>query len=228
MKKGAVMKGLFLYGASCTADVWALIKETMAEYDNTFVEYPHEIIQNASSITDITRWVYKTYLSSSYDFIVGHSMGGIIALELVANFGFKCERVIIIESNLKPAKEHYRNLMLPGNMKYLGPTIIPMLQSETPYYGDALKRSMQEDFDYTDYVKKIDKPVYAIYGDRGQINYENKINDLCLDEDTIKGMEFSFVKNSCHMPMIENPNELSSIITNIVSTPCHSEKRASF
>ena len=218
------MKGLFLCGANCTVDVWSPLKEIMVGYDLTFVEYPHAIIQTASCISDITRWVYKTYSGSPYDFIVGHSMGGIITLELIANFGFNCEKIIIIESNLKPAKEHYRNLMLPENMKYLGHTIIPMLQSEAPYYGDALKRSMQEDFDYTDTVKKIDKPVYAIYGDRGQINYENKISDLGLDEVIIKHMEFSFVENSCHMPMVENPKGLVSLLTNILSNSLHWQK----
>ena len=106
------MKGLFLYGANCTMDVWTRFKPFFDTPETRFIAYPHSITENARSISDITAWVYETYQNAQpLDFIIGHSMGGIIALQLVTQHAFQCNRIILIESNLKPAKPFYRNLM---------------------------------------------------------------------------------------------------------------------
>ena len=149
------MRGLILYGAKCTVGVWDALKGKLAIQDVTFVEYPHNITEKASSVSDITRWVYAAYGKESYDFILGHSMGGIIGLELAADYKLRCDKVIIIESNLKPARKFYRNLMLPSNMERYGDKIISMIKEESEYYSESLTEKLQEDFDYTNYVRKI-------------------------------------------------------------------------
>lgn len=211
------MRGLILYGAKCTVGVWDALKGELAMQDITFVEYPHDIIEKANCISDITRWVYAAYGKESYDFILGHSMGGIIALELAADYKLRCDKVIIIESNLKPAKKFYRNLMLPSNMELYGDNIISVIKEESEYYKDSLIKKLQEDFDYTDYVRRINSRVYGIFGDRGQRHYDNRISDLCLDDDIAAKIKFRFVKDSCHMPMIENPKELAEITESILA-----------
>jgi len=72
------MKGLFLYGANCTIQVWSEIKRFFSGFDIAYVEYSHDITQNAQCVEDITRWVADKYKDKQFDFIVGHSMGGII------------------------------------------------------------------------------------------------------------------------------------------------------
>lgn len=210
------MRGLVLYGASCTLDVWDFIKDDLLDYDLTYVDYPHEIINTSQNITDITKWVYHTYKNEQYDFVIGHSMGGLIALELVARFNFICEKIILIESNLKPANEFYRNLMLPFNLKKYGDWVIPMIKEESKYYTDNIKKSLQESFDFTGLIRNTHSNVYGIYGDRGKKHYDRRIDDLNLDAETIKKIDFRFASDSCHMPMIENPNELVEIINRII------------
>lgn len=206
------MKGLFLYGLNCRNSIWDKMKHDFSEFDIDFAEYPHEVIKNAKSICDITKWVYDTYKNTKYDFIVGHSMGGIIALELAANHMIQSNCIIFIESNLRPAKEFYRNLMLPSNLELYGTFVMNMIKSESVFCSDALTKSLQEDFDYTSYLKEISCDVFGIYGDRGQENYNGRYDDLCLDEDTRKQITFKFVKDACHMPMVENPKALTSLI----------------
>lgn len=109
-------KDLFLYGINCTVAIWDEVKDGFRDINATFVMYPHEITRNAHHVSDITKWVYETHGNDQFDFIVGHSMGGLIALELVAKYEVKCNSIIFIESKLRPAKEFYRNLMLPANM----------------------------------------------------------------------------------------------------------------
>lgn len=212
------MRGLILYGAYCTLDIWDKLKSELSVHNVTFVEYPHNITEKASDVSDITKWVYATYGNESLDFILGHSMGGIVALELVANFKLRCDKVIFIESNLKPAKIFYRNLMLPSNMEQYGEKIISMIKGESRYYSDSLKEALQDEFDYSDYIMKTtNSKVYGIYGDRGQKYYDNRICDLCLNENIVAKINFRFVEDSCHMPMIENHEALAHIIESILS-----------
>lgn len=210
------MKGLLLYGIYCTRDIWLQVEGLLSDFDIDYVEYPHSLTQSASCVTDITRWVHDTYGGTHYDFVVGHSLGGIIALELAVKFGLSCRQIILIDSNLKPANQFYRNLLTPEHMQAYGNDIVGIMRDEAKYYQEGLKRSLQQDFDYTEYVQMARQDVHAIYGDRGQAGYVNRISDLCLDKSISDKMVFSFVEDACHLPMIENPTALASIVSNIV------------
>lgn len=211
------MRGLILFGAKCTVDVWDKLKSELTIYDVTFVEYPHSITEKAGNVSDVTKWVYENYGKEKFEFILGHSMGGIIGLELVSDFKLSCNKVIFIESNLKPAKAFYRNLMTSCNMDKHGEKVVSMLKGEGKYYSDSLNKALQEEFDYTNYIRKINSEIYGIYGDRGQKGYVNRISDLCLDHDIVSKIEFRFVEDSCHMPMIENHQALAVIIEDILA-----------
>lgn len=210
------MKGLFLYGANCTSQVWSEIKRFFSDFDITYVEYSHDITQNAQCVEDITRWVANKYKDEQFDFIVGHSMGGIIGLELIANYEYTCDKIIFIESNLRPANLFYRNLMTNENMNLYGENILKMISNEAQFYNENLKKSLQEEFDYTEYIKNISNNIYGIYGDRGVSNYDKRIEDLCLDKSISQKIKFIFIENSCHMPMIENPQKLAKMILDII------------
>jgi hypothetical protein len=41
------MRGLVLYGANCTIDIWEAWKREFIEFDLVFVEYPHDILQTS-------------------------------------------------------------------------------------------------------------------------------------------------------------------------------------
>ncbi|HNY60627.1 MAG TPA: alpha/beta hydrolase [Caldisericia bacterium] len=210
------MKGLFLHGVNCTSSIWSQVREYLAGIDADYVEYPHAVTAVANCVSDVTNWVFGEFGSSHYDFVVGHSMGGIIALELVARFNLEFRQIILVDCSLKPANRFYRNLMTEKHMEEYGGTVMQMIQEETPYYQDGLKQSLKEGFDYTQYLKALNQNVYAIYGDRGQKNYPGRVDDLCLDEETLGKIKLLFVENSCHLPMIENPSALAGMISDIV------------
>lgn len=211
------MKGLFLYGIGCTNDIWKDLKDKLKDIDITYVEYPNEITADAENVSDITKWVYEKYGDEKYDFIVGHSLGGIVGLELASAFGLNTGKVIFIDSNLKPAAKFYRNLLTPKHMQEYGKEIIEMFNKEFKHYSKSLIDSVQENFDFTRYIENSKCKIYGIYGDRGVSNYDKRITDLMLNEDVVKSINFYFAEDSCHMPMIENPEGLFDIISAIIS-----------
>ncbi|MFQ9923315.1 MAG: alpha/beta fold hydrolase [Beduini sp.] len=210
------MRLLFLYGVNCTVKIWKDLNPYFKETEIDYVEYPHEITLTAAKVEDLTRWVYTNYGNNQYDAIIGHSLGGIIALQLAAKYKMKCKQIIYLDTNLKPAEEFYRNVMTPKHMELYGAEVLQMFNEERLFYRKELFACIQGDFDYTKELSDITQTVYAIYGDRGVHDYPKRISDLNLPEEALMKLELKFVHDACHMMMIENPEELSTIIKEIL------------
>ena len=210
------MRLMMLYGVNCTKDVWNHIVPYFKNFEIDYVEYPHEITSTAKKVDDITEWVYKNYNQHDYDAIIGHSLGGIIAMQLITKYKMKVDKLIYLDTNLKPANKFYRNLMTQKNMEKYSVSILQILNKERRFYTDELLESIQVDFDYTNLVNEIPQNIYAIYGDRGMPEYPNKIQDLNLSPQTLSNLNLVFIRNSCHMIMVENPKQLSEVIKKIL------------
>lgn len=207
---------MLLYGVNCTKHIWDYINPYLSNFQIDYVEYPHDVTINAKKVDDITEWVYKNYSHQCYDAIIGHSIGGIIALQLIAEYKMKTNKIIYLDTNLKPANEFYRNLMTQKDMEKYGKSIFQMLSEEREFYTAELLKSIQVDFDYTNLVNEISQDIYAIYGDRGIPEYPAKIQDLNLSAQILNNLNLVFIHDSCHMIMVENPEQLSEIIKGIL------------
>lgn len=210
------MRLMMLYGVNCTKHIWDYINPYLRNFEIDYVEYPHDVTLNAKRVDDITEWVYKNYGHYCYDAIIGHSLGGIIALQLIAEYKMKVNKIIYLDTNLKPANEFYRNLMTQRNMEKCGESILQMLSEERKFYTTELLDSVQIGFDYTSLVNEISQDIYAIYGDRGMPEYPAKIQDLNLSAQALRHLNLVFIHDSCHMMMVENPKQLSEIIKGIL------------
>lgn len=210
------MRILLLYGINCTSKIWDNLRPYLDSYEVVYVEYPHEITQKANDVDTISKWVYETYTGQHYDAVIGHSLGGIVALQLASKYKMKFDKIIYLDTNLRPANEFYRNLMTDEHMAEYGNDILTMFQEERKFYTSNLFKSIQEEFDYTKYLKELTQKVYAIYGDRNRPEYKNKITDLNLSNEALSKLDIRFVNNSCHMIMIENPKKLYEMIDKIL------------
>lgn len=209
------MKLLMLYGINCTKDIWNYLNPYLAEYDIEYVMYPHDIMIKANKVDDLTKWVYENY-QHSYDAIIGHSLGGIIALQLVANYQLKTNKIICLDTNLKPAEDFYKNLMTKENVEKYSNFVLHMFDNERKFYTSKLISSVQAEFDYTNLLTEISQSVIVIYGDRGNPDYPNKLTDLNLSLQTQERLQIKFIKGACHMIMVENPKELSEITKSVL------------
>lgn len=210
------MRLMILYGVNCTKGIWDYINPYLGNFEVDYVEYPHEVTINAKKVEDITEWVYKNYGNHCYDAVIGHSLGGIVALQLIAIYKMKVDKIIYLDTNLKPANEFYRNIMTQKNMEKYGKNILQMFSEERKFYAAELLKSIQVDFDYTNLVNEISQDIYAIYGDRGMPEYSDKIHDLNLSAQVLNRLKIMFIHDSCHMSMVENPEQLSEIIKGIL------------
>ena len=203
---------LLLYGVRCNRSVWDDLVPYLADYDLDIVEYPHEVTMRAKRVEDLTRWVYEKYGEKTYDAIIGHSLGGIIALQMVADYNLKTEQIFLLDTNLKPAEAFYRNLMTPEHMQQYGDSFLPMLKAEATYYTTELFREIQGEFDFTELVLRAKLRVLAIYGDRDQPGYDKKVSDLNFFGQVLAKLNFRWIEHACHMIMMENPVGLAEVI----------------
>ncbi len=106
--------------------------------------------------------------------------------------------------------------MTPEHMDRFGESIITMFQEERKFYTPTLFEAIQNEYDYTNYLKEITQKVYAIYGDRNQSEYRDRVRDLNLSSEALEKIELKFINNACHMIMIENPKQLYETIEAIL------------
>jgi len=212
------MKGLLLYGMKCQPWVWDQMSSDLADCDIEYVEYPAAVTRTCTSVADLTTWVQEQYLSrgQAYDFILGHSMGGLIALQLSALDGARFQKTIFVESFLRPSEPFYHNLMMDANMAVMGDRVLAMFREEDPKYTPELKASLREGFDYTEPLVNITGQVYGIYGDRGKQDRSFLLHNLDLDDQQLNRLDISFIHDACHLPMLENPHELAQRILAIL------------
>jgi pimeloyl-ACP methyl ester carboxylesterase len=212
------VKGLSLYGLKCQPWIWDQMRGDLADCDIEYVEYPGEVTRTCATVSDLTAWVGEQYLSRGqvYDFVLGHSMGGLIALQLSALDGARFKKTIFVESFLKPSEPFYHNLMTEANMAAMGDKVLAMFSEEDARYTAELKASLKEDFDYTGSLDRIAARVYGIYGDRGSRDRSLLLRNLNLDDQQLGKLDISFTRDSCHLPMLENPHELAQRILSIL------------
>jgi pimeloyl-ACP methyl ester carboxylesterase len=190
----------------------------LADYDIEYVEYPEEVTRTCMSVSDLTAWVHEQYLScgQTYDFVLGHSMGGLIALQLSALDGARFGRTICVESFLRPSEPFYHNLMMEANMATMGDKVRAMFGEEDAKYTPELKARLKEGFDYTGTLDHITGRIYGIYGDRGNRDRPVLLHNLDLDDHQLNRLDISFIPDACHLPMLENPHALAQRILGIL------------
>jgi len=212
------VKGLFLYGLKCQPWIWDGMRSDLAVCGIEYVAYPEDVTRTCTSVSQLTAWVNEQYLSrgQAYDFVLGHSMGGLIALQLSTLDGARFRKTIFVESFLRPSEPFYQNLMMEANMAAMGDRVLAMFSEEDAKYTAELKKSLREDFDYTGSLDHIANELFGIYGDRGNRDRALLLRNLSLDSRQLDRLDISFIHDSCHLPMLENPHELAQRILAIL------------
>ncbi len=159
--------GLVLPGYACTAQIWRLVRaELDVYYEITWVDWPRTLTPEFHTVEAFASWLRRTIRLMDYDFVVGHSMGGLVALELAkVDRGF-IRQIVLVETFLRSPGPFFQNLFLgkapPGEESL----IRAMLEQEKVNYSPRLREALQQ-VDVSQAAARLEAKVDAIYGDRG-------------------------------------------------------------
>lgn len=206
---------LFLPGYACSSAVWEPLRtELPAHYAATSLDWPRGSTPGFHSLRDFAGWLSVWLGDRRFDCIVGHSMGGLAALQLLAAGSEAASRLVLMESFVLPPPPFFRNLVLRDSAAE-AQAVRTMLALERPYYSPALAESLRE-ADFTQEVRQLDVPVHALHGDRGCGDPERVRGALGWPEALSRRVELAVIPGACHFPMLENPRHTGEALRRIL------------
>jgi pimeloyl-ACP methyl ester carboxylesterase len=212
------MKGLFLSGYGCKPWIWENAEREFndGEGDIKFIEWPTNSIRNFNNLSDFSTWVKDNYLAEneSYDFIVGHSMGGLVALQLSTMEKVNVKHIVLVESYITSPGKFFQNILMENINEITKKKVMNMLKQESKYYSPDLGNQLKN-LDLTCQFNKTNSNIHFIYGDRGINNREIVLSELGLNSSVQKHLDIQIISNSCHFPMIENSEDLLNALKNV-------------
>ena len=208
-------KVLFLSGYACEPLIWSSIKHSLNHIiEPDFLEWPKEQLANFTDINDYANWVNNIIKSNDYETVVGHSMGGLVALK-VAEINPNVKQVILIESFVKSPTKFFQNLLMKHVDKKLKAKVIEMLKKEQGLYSPVLGPKLKH-LNLTQQVLQLRCSLHAVYGDRGLKNHHAVEKNLNWPAQLKDKLTLWIINNSCHFPMLENPIDLAVLLNSII------------
>lgn len=176
------------------------------------LNWPVEVTAKLDSLEDYCQWLLGKFRSTGFfpDVIIGHSMGGLVGLCLTLSGAWDIRQVIVVESFVTPPKPFFQNLTMEGTSPELRDKLVEMLRREQPRYSHKLGQELKK-IDLTHLLEESAVNLLAIYGDRGYD--ETAVRQNIGWSDTLtQRLNLQTVADSCHFPMLENPQAILKII----------------
>ena len=206
--------GLLLPGYACKSWIWDdIAAKTKHYFDLELVDWPTDLVKDFSSIQDFAVWLGNRFVSkgNEYDFVIGHSLGGLVALYLARLYPDKIHTVVLTESFITRPGLFFQNLLMESSETKLKDQIITMLQEESKFYSADLQKQLKE-LNLAALVEGLEAKIIAFYGDRGVRNSKIVIENLGLSQKILSKIKIHVIQNSCHFPMIENSESLAKYL----------------
>lgn len=209
-------KGLVLPGYACTSQIWNSIRSRLeTTHDIKWVDWPHDVTSRLDTISAYADWLRPTFRQGHFDFIIGHSMGGLVALELATPDDGLLLNVILVETFLQTPAPFFRNLLMESAPGDIAQPVLDMLEREKPHYSYRLQKALKEDGIYR-LADGMTARLHAIHGDRGNGNPEEVKKELEWPDEWQQRIQVRAIENACHFPMIENSEMTAQTILDIL------------
>lgn len=210
--------GVLLPGYACTSQIWKLLCDELgAEYDLTVVDWPLQSTPDFHGLSDFSDWLYEAYWPRQCDFVIGHSMGGLVALQLAASGKIAVPNIILIESFLVSPPPFFQNLVLDESSSTLSQSILTMLDQNKKYYSPTLREELR-DIDMSREALDVETTLSLLYGDRGCGMSETVLRELQWSSNLKAHMNVSVIQDACHFPMLENPKAVAQKVSTIINS----------
>jgi pimeloyl-ACP methyl ester carboxylesterase len=233
---GSGEKVLFLHGAGGNAKSWYFQKEYLKAYVEVIpIDMPGHGVDaggvGLKSIEEYRDYVYEVVRKFSIDgcYVVGHSMGGAVALSFALAYqdmlkglvlittGAKLRIVPEILEGLKTDKEKAIRTIMDYGFAQTSPAKLKeggvkemMGSSAEVIYGDF---NACEHFDVMDSVRRIKVPTLIIAG-KYDLLAPPKFSEYLHRQ--IEGSRFVLVEDAGHMVTLEKPKEVNEAIKEFI------------
>ncbi|WP_068674824.1 alpha/beta fold hydrolase [Oceanobacillus sp. Castelsardo] len=213
---GENVKFLFIHGAGGTKNKWRKISEDIRN-ESIIIDLPNrlELSQDYSTIEDFAM-ILDSELNNDV-IVVGHSMGGLIGLELAIRSEL-VKGIVLVNSHFQlPVDANVLQKLKDGNF--------PIGLFHASYSRDVDKQLLEEEmrdrkkvliettyFDFVacnqysrgeEIISNLDIPVLAILGDQDRLLPRNTVEEL---KDRNPNIQINVLKNAGHHVMLETPN----------------------
>jgi pimeloyl-ACP methyl ester carboxylesterase len=209
--------GLGLCGYACTPWIWHRLTQYLTPpFDLQWVTWPTALLPHFHQVSDFVNWLLQDEIKNyHYDFILGHSMGGIVAIQMAA-FLPKIKQVILLDSFITPPTRFFQNLFEPSISKELQNQIINMLNFEREHYSPKLPDNLRA-INLSHSSFQLNCQITALYGDRGYSDLKQLTSQLRWSSELLDKIALYFVSNANHFPMLENPQKTAEILFKILN-----------
>jgi pimeloyl-ACP methyl ester carboxylesterase len=209
---------LALPGFACTSQIWNPMVEYLAAGTRiTRVDWPVSQSPAFHKVDDFSHWVSQHYPLQSFDMIIGHSLGGLVATHLLAGEGVRNAKLVLIESFLLPPGPYFQNLLTPGTDPQVVQSVTDMLTEQRAFYSASLQQSIRE-MDLTERLRRTENQIRAVYGDRGRSQPGEVIGHLNWPPDLHARIPVMVIPQACHFPMLENPTATAAILNRLITS----------
>ena len=209
-----VKKVMFLSGYACKSWIWKHTQDKIKGVTPIALDWPSNLIDSFTTLNDYANWLNEQVTKVNCNTLIGHSMGGLVALKL-ANINSQIKKVVFVESFVKTPSKFFQNLMMNNVNKELQMQVVTMLKEEQALYNKQLVPKLKE-LDLSSTILDLNCELHAVYGNRGEQNFYGVENELNWQADLKNIIKLHIINNRCHFPMLENPLEMIEVLNEIL------------
>lgn len=230
---------LFLHGSGWNMRVWHNQKELTSSMEVVFIDLPgHGESEGppCDSVAAYQESVYNTVLSHNLKgcFVVGHSLGGAIALSLAHSHPELIKGIVLVGTGAKLrvlpaileqiASDHEKAVEFTAALAFSEHAAARLKEYAISETMKAGQQTMYSDFlacdgfDMRDTISLINTPSLVLCGSEDKLTPPKYAEFL---HRSLSNAQLELVANAGHMLMLEKPLEINESIRNFVKEQVH-------
>ena len=206
------MKGLFVPGLCCRSEIWDEARTFLQGIEVLALDWPWP--EEIASYDDGARWLANEIAAHRPHFVVGHSLGGLIALHLRSHLQAPPDwRLVIVDTFLVTPHPFFRNhVWQPAPA--LRDRVATMLAEERPRFPILRQLAASEDLPQWPARLLTPRATY-IYGGRSDAYSAASLGEMA-GVPASSGHDVHTVPGTSHFPMLERPDAFSATLADIL------------
>ena len=212
-------KILLLPGYACDSWIWdELAARLRHRLECVPVDWPAEQAGGFHKVEDFAAWLSASRgeLLEEAAGIVGHSMGGLVALKLGQSKLPGLRYVVLLESFLRPPEPFFQSILSEHASESVRRRIGEMMRRNLPRFSVSLREELKAG-DYANLAEGPRKNFFAVYGTRTASNPAEVAQRLGWPDRLYHKAALRFIHGCAHFPMLEDPDATAAALDRILA-----------